>query len=807
MRYASKTDSKMFHLFQSLMLLLLIGGSLTASSAFAQEAVAQETVLKRVPVENVYAEALMAKQRWQSALEERNLESTKKVYYESSATWRKLVDDTFQVYSLESLAVASEGDDSEVQHYTTLKAVGAIRAQALQQISKSGDYKIFTFNREYVNDLLREMHMVPYRILALLRAKFWEVNGEFNRGWDGILVLIPQAISLSLLGVLLVLFFWGMFRMPVYLDRYRQHLFRLRLRTLIQGKMLFWIPRTSAFVPWVLMLIFLEFSDGLLRSTVVAELQSFSPYVRYYAFYRIFRIILAKVLVHMSIRANLLKEREMRLKVHSTAKYFGIFVFGNLALLHAVETVVSKALVYTIVFDVVRLGAVAFLLWASRKWREEVEQALKSNGDVVSRRLHKYSLGRIGSVIRVAGLLWLIFYYLWTGLLDFLQEFEFVKKISAQVFRKKLEGNQRENYTWKLEDIPEDYLGHFSFAPPEDESTIVNVEKGSIFKVKKAVDAWANEESEESLLALVGEKGAGKSTLASLLCKSYSEKLVVKRAVVPAKLTSKKGVYKFVQEFLELNNPIDHPGTLVNETENMPKTLLVLDGCQNFFLSRLGGFEGYKAFVELLNSQAKNIYWVCMFNREAWNYLNSAFSRHAYFRSVVEMVPWNEDEIRNLIYSRHKKSGYKLSFDQIISAANRSGGEIDYSEIETKFFRLLWEQSAGNPRAAIYYWLSSLRPKSENVLRVGLPQDDEFSLSSLTDEQLFVLASLLRHENLSTMEIVSATHLNESLIRHSLKMALESSLIERDKRGRYRVSPEAQKSVIRSLRVKNYIYG
>ncbi len=779
---------------------------------------------------------------WQNQLAIKTLspEEIESIYRDSSEEWRKLVDETFKVYSLESLSpnvsnlpknvssdektstevvlesaseivpeLASEdaaGEVNEGQHYRALRAVGAVRARSLQRLVALGHYSVFAFNTLYLDDLLRETHLVPYRFLALVRTKFLEVSNQLSEGWSGVWGLLPQLFALFVLIVLFFILFWAMFRFPTLLEGYKHRLLKTRKRSSLQNNLLIWIPRISALTPWFLVLIFLKFSDVLIERTMLAEFNGLSPYVRYYVYYRIFRIALAKILVQLSMRAKLLKEREMRLKVHTTARYLGLFVFGNLALLKAVESAVNKALVYTLVTDVVRLGAFVFLVWIARKWRHEISEALSANTDLVSKFLQQRSNGLLGFFARVLGLGWLVWLYLLDAIENFLQEFEFARKISAQIFRKKLEGKKNYHEETLASNLPKDYLTFFGFDPPE-EPMIIETGSNVLARMSTPIDSWLAGRTEETLMAIVGNKGSGKSTTSIKLCKKFESSMNVVCHEVPPKLTTKRQVLDYVQKILALDSALNDADQLVNEDKKMKKTLVVLDSCQNFFIGHLGGFEGYKTFVELINAQTKNLFWVCIFNKQAWNYIDSVFSRHAFFRVVVEMPSWNEEDIRNLIISRHKRSGYKLSFDQIIAAANQSGAEIDYTEIETKFFRLLWEQSGGNPRAALYYWLSSLNIQSENKLRVGLPENDDFMLNSLNDEQLFVLASLARHENLSIKELVSTSHMYESLIRHSLKVATELSLIECDSSGRYTVSPEAQNAVIKMLRVKNFIYG
>ena len=77
----------------------------------------------------------------------------------------------------------------------------------------------------------------------------------------------------------------------------------------------------------------------------------------------------------------------------------------------------------------------------------------------------------------------------------------------------------------------------------------------------------------------------------------------------------------------------------------------------------------------------------------------------------------------------------------------------------------------------------------------------------LKTDLLFVIANVLKHENLSLNELESCTKLPRGIVRNALKVALEKGYLYKDTRGRFVIDINLQHSLVRYLRVKNFIYG
>lgn len=114
-----------------------------------------------------------------------------------------------------------------------------------------------------------------------------------------------------------------------------------------------------------------------------------------------------------------------------------------------------------------------------------------------------------------------------------------------------------------------------------------------------------------------------------------------------------------------------------------------------------------------------NLFWCAAFNRRSWRYLEGAFGRSQQFRKVIQVPSFSDEDIQKMIAIRHKQTSYRLVYDEIVRATQSDDDHIGVTAVETQFFRLLWGQSNGNPRAAMALWLASLKPLPHKKLPVG----------------------------------------------------------------------------------------
>jgi hypothetical protein len=339
----------------------------------------------------------------------------------------------------------------------------------------------------------------------------------------------------------------------------------------------------------------------------------------------------------------------------------------------------------------------------------------------------------------------------------------------------------------------------------EDKTLLVEPENALPAEIESILSAWSDNSSLDHSLALYGEKGSGKSSLLDMVEMRF-KKCAVRRIDIPPKLVTREAVLEFFGKQLGVDLS-QGDESLLKADEGKEDAVLLIDNAQNLFLGELGGFEGYRAFAELMNSGTEHLFWCATFNLRSWHYLRAVFGGMPLFRRAIEIGDFSENDIMHLIVSRHQRTDAHLAYDDIIRATQSEGDIGGEHQVEKQFFRLLWGQSDGNPRAALMLWMASLTPLGDSRMKVGLPKYPKVVINEKWgDDALFVYAAIMRHENLTQDEVAAVTNLPENIVNIALGTGYDNHLLDCGPDDRYRITAIAQTPLSRLLLGKNFIY-
>jgi hypothetical protein len=105
------------------------------------------------------------------------------------------------------------------------------------------------------------------------------------------------------------------------------------------------------------------------------------------------------------------------------------------------------------------------------------------------------------------------------------------------------------------------------------------------------------------------------------------------------------------------------------------------------------------------------------------------------------------------------------------------------------------------------YWISAVSSPGPNEIHVGVPSFISSSaVGSMSDDALFILSAIARHECLTHEELRRVTRIEDTVIRKCLKEAANKNLIWMDEVARARISSRAQYVIDYFLIGKNFLY-
>ncbi len=722
-------------------------------------------------------------------------------YNEITQRWKSI--------ALEEYPSIGTRSDWEAERTGRLLALGRKRAKLIE------DHEVEISFSSFIEDSLFEIKIIPLKWMGIFQMRYQTIRNQMSNGFSGIKNLIPEALALLLFFLLPFIIIkinkWILDR----INEVRKNISNPFALTPFRQKMILFLQRTAPFIPFVVSIIGINIFKLTLEQTIFTELNLLLPYILYYLYYLIFRqalLIFLRFISEYSMEGRSKEQaRQTKAKIFRTSKIVGRVVFWVLVLMHLVSSVAGKGLVYFELIFIFKIVSVALYIWLVYQWKDEIAGFIKKNApEGIANLYAKLDKGLMAPVVRSLGLFVVAGVPMADWLKGRLLDYNIGKKVLAKLFEKKLEGSEEvEEIVTK--ELPKSYLDWFSEVKDDEHDLWVKSDGQQVENIVQEIEEWASHKSDEHSLAIYGDIGVGKSLVLKEVEKWVTEnrsEIDVVIASVPPKLTERKDVFKFIGQLIggrELNDLSE----LIEWDKDLSPTVVVLDCAHNFFLSQYGGLKGIEAFFETLNVRTDNIFWIACFNTYSWSFLDQVFYKNKYFRSVFKIKGLSDEELQEYIIRRHLRTGFSLSYADIIRAIKSTSEADEVTYVENLFFRLLWEQSRGNPELAEKLWLASLRPMRGRRLKVGLPKGRDYSvLQTLSDESFFVLAALVRHGNLNSSEFLKVTDMKEGHVRHCLRIGLENGLVERsDSDRRYRIKVEAQYAVISALKAKNFVYG
>ena len=684
---------------------------------------------------------------------------------------------------------------------------GRVRAGVMKALMDRDLYTIWDFSEPILYDYLREVKVVPHRLLAVFLEKYFDfrlMNQEGLRGWFRIF----KEASILVLVLVLPFLLFGLFKsFSRRLELFRKQLFtssQLEFKKRTQAAL--WIGRLNPYLPWFFAYITVDISHTLLLGTLLEPLTTLLPYLNIYILYRGFFIFFSTILAKVLLSKNLEKLRRRQSDVRSTAFMLSVLFFSEWAFLHAVEDAVRQALIYNLIFNIIIYINIIIIAVESRKWKVELLELSKHwlNSKIYSwlERSSNSLFELIYCPILFSGN---IIYLFFSWLYQWISRFEIGKQLSSELLKRRLEEANGDNIKLGKE-LDDPYVKLFSEIDPIDPTLRMTLSKSPFQKCVFHVDEWRFDKNPDDLILLYGNLGIGKSTLLSALESHFQQTLVVRKVVLKDKIIHRKAFFETLSQVFETE--VKSLSDFEKLDKSSKKTLLILDDIHNLYLNVVGGLEAYRTLIELTSLQLENIFWCLSCNERALAHLNGLFGTDHFTGPKIEIMSWTDSEIQDLIVRRHRQSLYQLKFDQVISAVHRGDILESSSGVEVQFFRLLWGQSRGNPSTAQELWLSAATKESNNSIRITVPEfTNPKTLSDLSDETLIIYAAITKHEALSFREIRDICKIPVPIIRQSIKFGEDGMILESIKGGRWRIHPKAQYVVHAQLIGRNFIYG
>ncbi|MCB9603207.1 MAG: hypothetical protein H6720_23060, partial [Sandaracinus sp.] len=436
-------------------------------------------------------------------------------------------------------------------------------------------------------------------------------------------------------------------------------------------------------------------------------------------------------------------------RVLADVRRVGRFVFVSMMLLWAAEALVGRGSLHAVAWRLLLGAAFVLAVWLVRRWRSALVAAYRDErpDSTLAKRLAAATGPKLDVLAVGAGLELAARRVMEAGrslTLRFTAGRRAMAKLSRRRLGKADEGEEA------VEALDATELAAFTTAPVFPEEAL------PIFPKLEELDEVvrrAQKGGRGAAIALVGEAGTGRTSWLRAFVARHDHARLLE---VPNQAHDAGSFVRWLSAELGQEETSD-ARTLAERLEAAhargegPRGPICLDGGQNLFLRCIDGTGGFRALGELLGHTQNTLVWVCAFSANAWRFLRAREGGESFFGRQVVLRGWSESQLARLVEDRAQRAEARLDFSGLVEpglsgAAFRRALERAREEL----YRILWDVTDGNPRAALVLFRRALRRKSEGVWLVG-PIDavPTAVLDELHDEARFLLASVVLHEDLS----------------------------------------------------------
>ena len=355
--------------------------------------------------------------------------------------------------------------------------------------------------------------------------------------------------------------------------------------------------------------------------------------------------------------------------------------------------------------------------------------------------------------------------------------------------------------------LPYVYQRLFRIEPLEDEK-FYEKRTAEIDKLKLAYDNW--KKGRYAPAVIVGEKGSGITTTVNFLLKNMNLEEELIRADFDKIIECEESFLKFFSVMLRSDfheaGEISH---FLNSTGY--KRIIILENIHHLFHRKIGGFESFRKFFQIVSATNKNVFWIAGSNLYAWNYLDRVLSISDYFSYIVKLQPFTDDQIVDIIMKRHRVSGYNIKFEPSgEDLQNRNYQKLSDTEkqkyLKEKYFSELNDFARSNLSISLFFWMSSTREVKTDTIIIGSLEGLDFSfLQGLGDEKIFSLYALLIHDGLTTKQHSVIFNQAEEKSRLNLLLLADDGIIIRTN-DRFVINPLLYRQTVSLLQTKNILH-
>ncbi|MCF8368868.1 MAG: amino acid permease [Bacteroidales bacterium] len=384
-----------------------------------------------------------------------------------------------------------------------------------------------------------------------------------------------------------------------------------------------------------------------------------------------------------------------------------------------------------------------------------------------------------------------------------LQIKDFIRKKSARLLYSKSEGillarQLMENST--LKSVTENLLDFVEKVSPKQNvmETLPHYYK-NLFSGRSSIsdDFWIGRSFGEALFSkavkrfqsgfkggvlVLGERNSGKTAF----CRHIAKQHFADDKIYQLFRSQEDSVT--VEDFtVEVRKITGLNGNLYEIFETLPSgSIFIIHDLELWWERSQEGYQVINKVAKLINEFAHKCLFVINMNPFAYKVINSVTKIEDNFISIISSMPFDSEEIKEMIIRRHHSSGLKF---RLQNTDEESISEFKLAGLFNKYF----DSTNGNPGVALNRWLTNIEKFSGETIYISYPKSAKSEiLENLDDDWQVILIQLILHKRMTIQRLTKILDLDFLEVEEMMDSIRRTGLITEKSNGVYMINAYAE---------------
>ncbi len=228
-----------------------------------------------------------------------------------------------------------------------------------------------------------------------------------------------------------------------------------------------------------------------------------------------------------------------------------------------------------------------------------------------------------------------------------------------------------------------------------------------------------------------------------------------------------------VEDFYQaIKNAVMSQDSISDIFNNMTfDTAIVINDLELWWERRTGGDEVLLKILELIQVYSNKIFFILNCNIHSFNIIKKLVPLEDNCLSIVECEPFNANELKELIISRHKSSGIRFNYKDV---PEQSVSQLSLSLLFNSYFNT----TKGIPGIALNTWKSNIVDTKDETILIKKPEHpNQDILLEMQSDWLIILSLFIQHKQMDEAKLVRVSGYSADKIKVLLLNLKNSGLI------------------------------